>query len=70
VSSVFQLFCKTNPIDFDFLLVRPKVDKVDLQTKLIVSGTEAVKVSLRAEGDKEEGMSKIKFVLPCFFLKP
>ena len=55
LSAVFQLFCPSHPVDFNFRFIRPKNDKIDLQSKLIVANKEFVTASINAEGDNNDG---------------
>ncbi len=55
ISAVFQLFCPSYPVDFNFRFIRPKTDKIDLQSKLIVADKEFVAASVNVDGDSKDG---------------
>ena len=57
VSTNFQRFHSINPIDFELRFDRPRSEKVDLRSKLVLAGTETGKVSVKVEGDNDDGES-------------
>jgi hypothetical protein len=59
VSGLFRMYGR--PIEMDFRFDRPAFDKLYLQGKLNVAKADTVKVSMKAEGDNDDGQ---------FFQKP